>query len=96
MYEVWKNLCLPLAYVYSTLTFLTFPFKRRLSALPVSPHVRQHVGSDDGAKNVENTDMTHASVKLALRWMDSDRTPYKRKVSGSSLVTRGFPHSLES
>ena len=72
------------------------PVSRRLSAVLVSPRVRQHVGSGDGAKKVENTDMTHASIKLALHWMSSDRTPYKRKVSGSSLVTRGFPQSPES
>ena len=71
------------------------PVSRRLSALPVSPHVR-HVGSDVGAKKVETTDMTHASIKLALHWMGSERTPYKRKVSGSRLITRGFPQSPES
>jgi len=39
---------------------------RRLSALPVSPRVTQHVDSEEGAKKVENKDMTHASIELAL------------------------------
>ena len=34
------------------------PVSRRLLAVPVSPHVTQHVGSDEGAKKVEYRDMT--------------------------------------
>jgi hypothetical protein len=47
---MWESLSLLLAYVYTALTFLTFPFREGLSALPVSPHVKQHVDSDEGAK----------------------------------------------
>ena len=70
VYVVWESLCLLLAYVYATLTFLTFQSHRGYQLYEFLLNVTQHIESEEGGKESEKH-RYDSRFNQTLHWMVS-------------------------